>query len=559
MVGTRKTTRFVVLTVVLFFAMFAIQFVAHGQSNQEPLKYEVSVNVIVVPIFAVDGNGQPVYDLKEEELQLFVNDSPTKIAFFRRYQFENEEEVSEEVKKEGDEQMPRKPSHVYAGAGERVKFIIMDSMFNSSRGFRRSKEIAINLVKEREPGDSFVIIENNAQKGVKYIAGPEEDPDVLIKALKGMKTPIETWSKELYASRKMMDNVGFDSMVDARAEADTFQNVQKHTMDAEKMRYQSDIKRFTNAMSQFKYALKTINKPKVVFLISEGIYRGAFKKDILNDPNSLGEINTSHSDNSGLEGKAKQFASLFKQDAPTVFDNKNVFSTFLLNYLKEIVRAVNYGGSVLYTINPQLISDSMDDDRMGDMSMMFLADESGGKYFAGSKPVEIVKRIKRTTAAYYEMVFSAKSVEGDQMKLVVDCKRDGVKVHTLNHAEKEKPYFTMDKVQKKIFALNVVTGGDWSRMVGKVVRVKYKKVKKQKKGKTVVRTIDVTIPPKMRGKMADLYVVLTEPKTHETRINTMSKVLEDKFTFMIRDKKEQRKFYVIIEPTNTYCIYNEIR
>ena len=134
-----------------------------------------------------------------------------------------------------------------------------------------------------------------------------------------------------------------------------------------------------------------------------------------------------------------------------------------------------------------------------------------------------------------------------------------MKVHTLNHAEKEKPYFKMDKVQKKIFALNVATGGDWSRMVGKVVRVKYKKVKKQKKGKTVIRTVDVTIPPKMRGKMADLYVVLIEPKTHETRINTMSKVLDDKFTFMIRDKKEQKKFYVIIEPTNTYCIYNEIR
>ena len=559
MVGTRKTGRFAVLAAVLLFAMCAIQIMVHGQSNQEPLKYEVAVNVVVVPIFAVDGKGQPVYDLKEEELQLFVNDKPTKIAFFRRYEFENQEGNEDAKQDSAATEMQRKPSHTYAGAGERVKFIIMDSMFNSSQGFRRSKEIAINLVKEREPGDSFVIIENSSQSGVKYIAGPEEDPDKLIKALKEMKTPIETWSKELYASRKMMDNVGFDSMADARAESETFENVRKHSMDSEKMRYQSDIKRFTNAMSQFKYALKTINKPKVVFLISEGVYRGAFRKELNNDPSSLGEINTTHSDNSGLEGKAKQFSSLFKQDAPTVFDNKNVFSTFLLNYLKEIVRAVNYGGSVLYTINPQRITDTMDDDRMGEISMMFLADESGGKYFAGSKPVEIVQRIKRTTAAYYELVFSARTIEEEQMKLVVDCKRDGVRVHTLNHAEKEKPYLKMDKVQKKIFALNVVTGGDWSRMVGKIVRVKFKKVKKEKKGSSVIRTIDVTIPPKMRGKQSDLFVVLIEPKTHETRINTMSTVLNDKFTFQIRDKKEQKKFFVIIEPTNTYTIYNEIR
>ncbi len=555
MVGSGKTSRIALSIVTLCLLMFVTQFVAHGQSNQEPLKYEVAVNVIVVPIFAVDSKGQPVYDLKEEELELFVNDEPVDIAFFRRYEFENEEEVSEVAKKEPAEgEVQRKPSQVYSGAGERVKFIIMDSMFNSSQGFRRSKEIAINLVKEREPGDSFVIVENTAQSGIKYIAGPEEDPEKLLKELNQMKTPIDTWSKELYASRKMMDNVAFNSMVDARAEAETFKNVQKHTMDADKMRYQSDIKRFTTAMSQFKYALKTINKPKVVFLISEGVYRGAFKKDLLGSPGSLGESNSSHSDSSGLEGKAKQFASLFKQDAPTVFDDKNVFSTFLLNYLKEIVRAVNYGGSVLYTINPQRINDTMDESQSGEMSMMFLADESGGKYFAGSKPVEIVKRIKRTTAAYYELVFSARSVTQEQMKLVVNCKRDGVRIHTLNHAEKEKPYLKMDKVQKKIFALNVATGGDWSRMVGKVVRVKYKKVKKQKKGNATIRTVEVTIPPKMRDKKADLFVILIEPKTHQTRINAMSKVLEDKFTFMIRDVK----FYVIIEPSNTYCIYNEI-
>ncbi len=560
MLGNRVTGRMPLLFVVFVFMVFGFQFMAQEPEKQEPLKYEVSVNVIVVPVFAVDANGQPVSDLREDELTLSVNGEPVKISLFRRYEFDDEADVSEEVKPEPDEGVVQeKASALYPGQGERVKFIIMDSMFNSSQGFRRSKDIAVNLVKEKTPGDSFVIIENTAQSGIKYIAGPESDPEVLIKEINSMKTPIDTWSKELYASRKMMDNVGFDSLADPRAESETFQNVQKHAMSSDKMRYQSDIKRFTSAMSQFKYALKTINKPKVVFLISEGIYRGAFKKDLLISPGSLGEIDKTHNTGGGIEDKAKMFSSLFKQDAPNVFSDKNVFSTFLLNYLKEIVRAVNYGGSVLYTINPQRLSDTMDDGQSGEMSLMFLADESGGKYFAGSEPVEIVKRIKRTTAAYYELVFSAKSVAGDQMGLVVDCKREGVKVHTLNYAEKEKPYSNMDQMQKKIFALNVVTGGDWSRMVGKVVRVKYKKMQKQKKGNETFRTVDVQIPPKMKNKMADIFVIQIEPKTHQTRIDTMRKVLDDKFTFVVRDKKDQKQFYAIIEPGNTYCIYNEIQ
>lgn len=65
--------------------------------NQDSLEYEVTVKAMVVPVFAVDGKGNPIHDLKQDELRLFVNGKPSKIAFFTRYDFAHEEEVTEKI------------------------------------------------------------------------------------------------------------------------------------------------------------------------------------------------------------------------------------------------------------------------------------------------------------------------------------------------------------------------------------------------------------------------------------------------------------------------------
>jgi hypothetical protein len=320
---------------------------------------------------------------------------------------------------------------------------------------------------------------------------------------------------------------------------------------SDRFQYRNNVKRFAYLLSQFKYALKTIEKPKVVFLISEGVATGAFKSAIRGN-----EIPTEYYDGSPTKlGEQKGNYSIFdKESRQNIFDKNKIYSAFLLQYLVKVVQSINAGGSVLYTINPKRGDDTQDMDRSGEMSLRYLAGESGGKYFSGSKPAEIVKRVKKTTAAYYELFFAVSPDLGKNMKIEVKCRRKGVKVHSLIHSEKNQPYRAMGGVQKKIFALNVASGGTWSRLVGKVMKVKYKK--QQAQGN--VFTVKASLPTVMKNKKADIFMVAVDKKTQKTRVDYAVQKLKDTVTMKYKRRKGFMQFFVVIDPRYPHCIYSQL-
>ncbi|MDQ1354746.1 MAG: hypothetical protein QG657_5055 [Acidobacteriota bacterium] len=522
------------------------------RDSQDSLKYNVSVNVIVVPLFAVDSSGNPVYDLKEDELQLFVDNQPTEIAAFRRFEFTHEQKIEEKVTDEGNVKTVQP-------IGERFVFVILDTMFNSLTGFRRGKEIAINLVKQGEPGDNFVILENNPIGGLKYIGGPEKDGNVLIKKINEISAPPEKWSKDIYSSRVLIDNVEIDATTDPRLETRAWQSARNTHINSERLRYQHQVQYFTHVLSQFKYALKTIDKPKIVFLISEGIAMGAFRAAIgssgSSGPNDNSDSGAPTQRMSENDSTSKWIDSLLTKDESTVFDQNKIYSAFMLNYLVEVVKSINSGGSVLYSINPRRTDDLNNDEASGEMSLRYMAGESGGKYFAGSKPEQIVERVKKTTAAYYELFYSLLPNMGANMSLRVECKRKDVRVHSLIHTERNRTYLQMEPVQKKIFALNVVTNGNWSRIVGKVMKAKFKK---SGPAKDDLMTIQVPLPNVMQNCKIDMFSIGTDPKTQDTTIDLVGSQAKDIVNLKIKKRKDVNQFFVIIEPNTPYCIYNQI-
>jgi hypothetical protein len=535
--------------------LLGIPFIA--QTSQEPiepdesLKYRVAVNVMVVPVFAVDRKGNPVYDLKQEELQLYVNDEPTDVLLFKRYEFGHEQKIKETVES-------GKSVEAVEQSQDRVIFIILDTMFNSLTGFRRTKEIATNLIKERLPGDHFVVLENNPVGGLKYIGGSDKDVEQLIKKIKKLNPPPDKWSSDLHASRVLRNNISYDPMTDPRLESGKWKSVRDLHVSSESQRYQHQVRYFIRVLSQFRYALKTIDKPKIVFLISEGIALGAFRAALgaADTAAAGGGAGSSAADALGTPGKG--FYSILNQDEKTVFDQNKIYSSFMLKYLVDVVRSINKGGSVLYTINPRRTDDINDDEASGEMSLRYMAGESGGKYFAGSKPKKIIERVKKTTAAYYELFYSIIPDMGSDMNVRLECKRKGVRIHSLSHTEKNRPYYRMEPVQKKLFALNVVTGGSWSRIAGRVMKVKYKKSKPAKGESEKVMTLQVPLPNVMRNHKVDMFLFHMDPKTQKTDINLMSSNVTDVVNIKFKPKKDKNQFFVIIEPTTPYCIYNKI-
>ena len=538
--------------IVLLGIPFFAQTTQESADPDESLKYRVAVNVMVVPVFAVDSNGNPVYDLKQEELQLYVNDEAADILLFKRYEFGHEEKIKETV--ESGESVD-----AVEQSQDRVIFVILDTMFNSLTGFRRTKEIAVNLINERLPGDHFVVLENNPIGGLKYIGGSDKDMEELIKKIKKLNPPPDKWSSDLHSSRELRNNISYDPTTDPRLESGKWQSVRDLHVRSESQRYQHQVKYFTHVLSQFRYALKTIDKPKIVFLISEGIALGAFRAAIDKaDIEAVGEQEGSSAADLMAGGAGKGFYSILNKDEKTVFDQNKIYSSFMLKYLVDVVKSINKGGSVLYTINPRRTSDINDEEASGEMSLRYMAGESGGKYFAGSKPKKIIERVKKTTAAYYELFYSIIPDMGSDMNVRLECRREGVRIHSLSHTEKNRPYYRMEPVQKKLFALNVVTGGSWSRIAGRVMQVKYSKAKPAKGESEKAVTFRVPLPDVMRNRKVDMFLIHMDPDTQKTDINLLSSSVTDVVNIRFKPRKDKNQFFVVIEPTTPYCIYNKI-
>jgi len=510
------------------------------KTTDDALSYRVDVNVKLLPVFALDAAGSPVFDLEQEDMELYVNGEPRGIVYFKRYDFETS--TVEKRKMVPEEK-------------ERVIFIILDTMFISTTGFKRSKEIAGDIVKQGKPGDRFVVFENSIFGGIRYIAGPTDSREKLLEKIAKLKRPIEKWATHLFNSRDLLNNIDFSIETEERMESENWRPLREFYLDAEGMRYRHQVEHFCRVLSQFKYILKTISKPKLVFLLSEGMADGAFKMNLRGVDMPVEEVHPE----SDAELRRRKFVTILVKPEKDVLHEQQVYSTALFKYLNEIVKSINYGGSVIHTINPGRPNDTNDAGVSGEKSLRYLAGESGGSYFTGSDPQEIAKRIVTSTSAYYEMVFYIDPELGDNLQVELKCKRNGVRVYTTGHAEGGRFYRDMDPVQKKMFALNVVNGGSWSRNLGKVMLIPYRKLAVGKNDNEDFDTLDVPLPSQMKNKKLDIFLIKKDPETNRVDMSLVNKDAKNwvKIKIKSRGSENLEKFFVIIEPLDTYCIYNK--
>ena len=515
----------------------------------DSLRYQVDVNVKMLPVFAVDAQGNPVFDLEKKDMVLYVNGEPRDITYFKRYDFE-----TNTIEKDKENSIPEEK--------ERVVFIILDTMFNSITGFRRSKIIASDIVKQGKPGDQFIIFEDTIFGGLKHIAGPSGSRKNLIKKIEKMKRPIEKWATQLFSTRDLLNNIDFSIETEERLETEQWRDLRNSQLDSEAMRYRHQAEHFCRVLSQFKYILKTISKPKLVFLISEGMADGAFKMNLQGKYTPVDPVVPE----SDAELRRRKFETILVKTEKNVLQENQVYSNSLFRYLNEIIKSINYGGSVIHTINPGRPNDTNDAGVSGEMSLRYLADESGGSYFIGSNTQDIVKRIEKSVSAYYEMVFytdagSRSNGMNDNLQVELSCKREGVKVYTTGHAENSRIYRDMDPVQKKMFALNVVTGGSWSRNLGKVMRIPYRREMDDQKEKNDSYTLDVPLPNQMKNKKLDIFLIQRDPQTNRVDMSLVNRAAKNWVKITIKNKTNEseglEQFFVIIEPLDAYCIYNK--
>lgn len=511
-----------IILVLIFTGIVLLQTTLYSQDHQK-LEYDVAVSARIVPVFATDNQGNPVFDLKAHEILFYVNGKPVSFML-ERYSFDFENEECNR-KKLGQEHQCHKDKPVPYTGNRRAIFLVIDSIFNSQTGLKRSKQIASNIIYDKLPGDDFIILENHPGNGLRYIAGPDNNKEDLINALEKVSAIPEKFDRSLLTAAKVSEIGSIDA------------SVQNNRLRFKKLngalhRYRSKIKKLSASVSRIKFALKTINRPKMVYLISEGVKKFAFQENYTTDSNSGSQqICGSH-----IQG-------------------------YLYRYLQNLSRAINEGGSVLYTINPAKIEfeNVRSDNVISDESLNYLAKESGGKYFCGSDLDIIANEVRKTTSAYYELAFPLTASMGNVQSFKIKSTRPGVKIHTVQRMVSERPYTRMEQPEKKLFALNVAHQGTWSRMVAKTEEVSFQTIKKEQNGKNDILSIKVDMPDSLWNKKVDIYLIRTGKKSDSIDFGINHKRAGKVETLTFETKKDRKHYFVIIEPGKPYCIYNHIK
>ncbi len=219
----------------------------------------------------------------------------------------------------------------------------------------------------------------------------------------------------------------------------------------------------------------------------------------------------------------------------------------------------------MYTINP-MVENTLRDatgfgggtlenrDSQGEMSLRYMAQQSGGKYFAGRDIKQIIKDIRKTTSAYYEIAFHVPPDAGERYKIQFKCKRKGIKVHTLSHSERNKPYSRMTGVQKKVFAMDTISGGSWSRMVAKIVKGHFKL--KKEKGKYL---LDAKLPKSMQNLELDVFTIQAGKEGEDTHLDFKKIKVKDSLMMTVKPVKKKKGYMVVIDPKDTRCFYGKLR
>jgi VWFA-related protein len=517
-----------VKTKTFFLLVFCLSLLALAFSSpqeHDPIKHEVAVTRLIIPVFAFDTSGNPVYDLKQDDIKLYINGKPVEISSFSRINFQYDEEKTKKEKKPKIEQ--EQPV-----VQERIIFFIFDSMFNSFYGLKNGKKIVEKLVDKDGQQSQFVIMENSLFGGLKLVGGPETDKIKVKKLIK--------------AVARVPEFSAVQSDYDITSRSPLSYNSTNKIIRREHRKFEKEkVKIFVEFLSRLKYSLEAIDQPKVIFLISEGFPQILFYEANLN-----------------IQGHVSYDPTPFRM-------------------MKQLVKEINDGGSLMYTIYPGRVNlqkrpphssapakgaggitptfgFTLDDAFIpitrdsGIESLKTMGVGSGGQFFEGSAE-RIIKEVHKSTAAYYELAFTPRSDLGDNMRIKIKCQRKGVRVDSLVQTVRNKAYADMKRIQKKIFAINLVMGRNWTSMEEKIKKGNYTWQNNQR------TAIEVKIPENMKLHPVDIFIIQFEEDFKNPDIKMARKMVTE--TEIIEIKKKENKeavYFLIIEPESTSCIYNRI-
>ena len=453
-------------------------------SQEEEIREEVKIDWWVLPLFAVDKDGNSVIDLKPEDINLRVNNQ--KVTGFTLYK--RAFSVEQKMETADGSQPPAQFKK------NKLVFLLFDIAFTTGSNFEQAKAVAKNLVRKSEEDTLFTIIAIDPLSGPVYGGGPLSDKQQVIKLIDD-KIRWDPTTKSISTVMFLVNSTQVGGRAGMRLDAGDLDVLREQRSSGLR---KANINYF-RAFQTLYHALNSIKDNKFIYFFSEGI-------------------------------------SLYARQA--VQHGKEEYWEFI----KQTADYLGKSGAVLFVINPAGAKVASGSLSSGEDSLRYMARESGGKYFEGEKTA-ISNKIDKMHRAYYEIAFPDQEAFKEGLRrLTVRSRRSGTRIHTLRSLEKSKLYGEMESIEKEILALNLLNPSPLFRAPLKIRGLKISKTS-EKDGKIRHK---IKLPNDFGRKSIDLYKIWLNESTHQAQVEKESLITKKTLEITLNRKGQVAPRLVLV-------------
>ena len=432
----------------------------------------VNVEVKIVPFYAVDAQGRPVYDLRPDEVELRVGGAPVAIDSFDSYVIPSG--------KGNDKASPLNPTP------SRAVFFLFDLTFSSRNGFKADQRLAERLLDGWPAGDRITLITHGSKAGLERKLGPvppdREGKQELLSAIAALQPevrrielqddPTVDFGKPTGKASRSGNGVG-------EQVAYIWDGIQGGVRGE----YRAIASGLAGSLQDLAGDLRGINGPKLLVLFSQGLDDGLY-----------------FSGDSGNRVGSDDSVEVDTRRGPP-----------LMNRFREPLKALAEAGAVSLFVNTDRGTE-ID----ADAALRHMAETTGGLYMEGRDPRDLEKRIASSTTAYYEAGFhpTAPLLQSTRAEVTVAVRRPGVRVWAPAAVRTRESYQDLSAFEKRRLAIDLIAGGPEAQSAHGGVRLKVQDLagKVAGGGEPGQLRFEADWPADLAARKLDLYnVVLTPP------------------------------------------------
>ncbi|NIM89448.1 MAG: VWA domain-containing protein [Candidatus Aminicenantes bacterium] len=439
----KKYVHFILILFLAFFLWAGISKFSpflFSQTEIKPLRYEVEVVLIEIPLYVVDKKGNPVKNLKPEDLTLYENGKEQKITHFVLVQNDS----------------PQIASLVSEYPAARRQFLLFfDFAFANPAKILKAREASLNFIKEKIfPNDLIAVATYSGIGGLKVLSNFTNDREQLYHIINTLGLA--------ESKQRMLGPVGFsfptftqeatDTMLKTGSGSalgdDDFMELLDKVQKRKEQIYGAYVSDFISELNKLSLALNTVRGRKHIIFFSEG-----FDSKVLTGKSLA-----------GLAADAEQFAQ--SGGVPTSDTDSRFGDTGLRMRLYDALKLIASADCPVHSVDigglrtqagsvteVEGAGRTLTSIRRGQDTLTVLSRETGGLVYQNVNEVtQTLENLLEVTNTYYILGYypEDKKKEGKFRKIKIKTDRSDIKISYRKGYYEAKPYKDYSNLEKRI-------------------------------------------------------------------------------------------------------------